>query len=77
MREEIARLEALEAIKSQSDIDLGLDDEIIDHKPDDIKVFDDIDFGLDDEILDGKPALPVDSNHLDQKGSFRRRLFHK
>jgi hypothetical protein len=56
---EIAKLEALEAIKSQPDIDFGLDDEIIDGKPGDNKVFDDIDFGLDDEILDGKP----DSNH--------------
>jgi hypothetical protein len=65
---EIAKLEALEAIKSHpapvgrsggADIDFGLDDEIIDGKPGDNKVFNDIDFGLDDEILDGKP----DSNH--------------
>ncbi|CAB4376273.1 unnamed protein product [Rhizophagus irregularis] len=58
--ERIARLEALEAIESQPDIDFDLDDEIIDDKPEDIKIFDDIDFDLDEEIIDDKP---VDSSH--------------
>ncbi|CAB5384810.1 unnamed protein product [Rhizophagus irregularis] len=31
----------------EAEIDFGLDDEIVDHKPGDIKVFDDIDFSLD------------------------------
>ncbi|CAB4421863.1 unnamed protein product [Rhizophagus irregularis] len=44
----------------ESDIDFGLDDEILDDKSGD-NVFDDIDF--DDEILDGIPTLPVDLNH--------------
>ena len=57
---------ALEAIKSQPnidfelDIDFGLNNEILDDKPGDNKIFNDIDFGLDDEILDGKS---IDLNH--------------
>ncbi|EXX60719.1 hypothetical protein RirG_177360 [Rhizophagus irregularis DAOM 197198w] len=57
---EVARLEALEAIKSQPNIDFVLDDEKMDDKPEDINIFDDIDFDLDEEIMDDKP---VDSNY--------------
>ncbi|CAB4480363.1 unnamed protein product [Rhizophagus irregularis] len=57
---EVARLEALETIKSQPDIDFVLDDEKMDDKPEDINIFDDIDFDLDEKIMDDKP---VNSNH--------------
>ncbi|PKK72673.1 hypothetical protein RhiirC2_776925 [Rhizophagus irregularis] len=54
-RKEVVRLEALEAIKSQPDIDFVFDDEKMDDKPEDINIFDDIDFDLDEEIMDDKP----------------------
>lgn len=60
MHEKIARLEVLEAIKSKPDIDFGLDDEIMDGKSEDIKIFNDIDFSLDKEIMDNKS---IDLNH--------------
>ncbi|PKY61028.1 hypothetical protein RhiirA4_485471 [Rhizophagus irregularis] len=64
MHEEIARLEALEAIESQPDIDFSLDDEIINHKPDDIKLFDGIDFDLDNEIVNSNHPINVRTERI-------------